>query len=108
MATAQANDKRVKAVARSLAHAIVAEPSEEQRELQGSYAIKDGLLYYKREFTANDGDKLQAWVIEMPEEMIQRVISLVHEGARVEHLGAISTYQMLRARYNWPGMWKAI
>ena len=66
------------------------------------------MLYFKREYTAKDGSGIVAWVIEMPAKLTARMIEEVHGGARVEHLGAISTYQMLRARYNWPLMRKQI
>ena len=104
----QARDGRIKAVGRSLMEAITEQPSEEQQELLSQYAMKDGLLYFKRKFTAADGDELLAWVIEMPQQLTDRAVKAAHEGARVEHLGAISTYQMLPARYNWPSMCRQI
>ena len=56
-------------------------------------------------YRANYDEFGQLWKLVLPRPMRQKIMKYVHEES-AGHLGLYKTYQLLRSRYFWPGIYK--
>lgn len=73
------------------------------KELE-KYSDREGILRRKVPFTTEPGELIVIETLEVPEAAVERVVTALHEGAGVEHLGSLKTYQMARTRFSFPNM----
>lgn len=68
-----------------------------------AYAIRDGTLYY-RNFRA-DGPEL---LLVIPQHLRAAILHQLHDVPTAGHLGITRTYDRVRRRFFWPGLYKSV
>lgn len=67
------------------------------------FSVRDGLLYRRNYST--DG---QRWLLALPRQLRMDVLRCFHDDPTSGHLGISKTYQRVRGRYYWSGMYRSI
>ena len=73
------------------------------REYQ-DYELINSTLHYTAVYTDMESAPFKAKPIFIPPPPRNRVMAAVHSGLKVENQGLITTYQMMRSRFHWNGM----
>lgn len=68
-----------------------------------AFVLRDGILY-RRNFRADGPDLLLA----VPEQLRQDVLRQLHDVPMAGHLGAARTYDRVRRRFYWPGIYRTV
>jgi transposase InsO family protein len=76
-----------------------------EREFADKFQVVDGLMCRREWIRDVNGAHIEHFTILAPEEMQERILREVHEGNHGEHQGFITTYQRLKARFYWRGMY---
>ncbi|GBO16658.1 Retrovirus-related Pol polyprotein from transposon 412, partial [Araneus ventricosus] len=68
-----------------------------------NYLLKDGVLY-KKTF----GPMAQQCLLVVPKELRGDILRSLHDGPTAGHLGFAKTYDRIRRKYYWPGLYGSI
>ena len=104
---AQGEDKEVRET-RDQIQVIKMQPAWNltEREFMDKFTIEDDLLRRREWIKDVNGAHVEHFTIVVPEALRERVLHEIHEGQQGEHQGFITTYQRLKARFSWKGMYR--
>jgi hypothetical protein len=68
-----------------------------------SYQVQNGVLY-KRNYDPMG----QQWLLVIPKQLRRDILTSLHDAPTAGHLGFAKTYDRIRRKYYWPGMYGTI
>jgi len=111
MAELQSKDQSIAQLVKYLQTGELPGNSSDDRKLISKvdqYVLQDGILYHLHSPTAPFRRQETRCQLVIPRNLIDEVLASMHDDITAGHLGVAKTYDKIRQRYFWEGMYKDI